>query len=69
MLHKIPKAIINLLGNIYLFKVDNRNIRKGYEICSKLTIKNFEHISDVFIVDFEQVAITKLHLYEFEDAF
>ena len=50
MLHKIPKAIINLPGNIYLFKVDNRNTRKGYEICSKLTIKNFEHISQMFLL-------------------
>ena len=27
-------------GNIYLFKVNNRNIRKKCEICSKLTMKN-----------------------------
>ena len=47
--------------NIYLFKVNNRNSRKRYEIYSKLTIKtterrywrrsgvliNFEHISHV----------------------
>ena len=26
-------------ANIYLFKVNNRNIRKRCEICSKLTIK------------------------------
>ena len=26
-------------GNIYLFKVNNRNTRKRSEICSKLTIK------------------------------
>ena len=49
-------------GNIYLFKVDNRNTKKSYQICSKLTIKilerrwcrsstiivNFEHISNLF---------------------
>ena len=29
-------------GNIYLFKVDNRDTRKGYEICSKLTVKTPE---------------------------
>ena len=27
---------------IYLFKVNNRNTRKRYEICSKLTIKTLE---------------------------
>ena len=29
-------------ANIYLFKVDNKNSRKRYEICSKLTIKTPE---------------------------
>ena len=29
-------------ANIYLFKVNNKNIRKRYEICSKLTIKTPE---------------------------
>ena len=28
--------------NIYLFKVNNRNIAKRYEICAKLTIKTPE---------------------------
>ena len=28
--------------NIYLFKVNNRNTRKRFEICSKLTIKTSE---------------------------
>ena len=28
--------------NIYLFKVNNRNIRKRCEICSKLTVKTPE---------------------------
>ena len=52
-------------ANIYLFKVNNRNIRKRYEKCSKLTIKtpkqrqwrrsgaftvNFEHISHLFLM-------------------
>ena len=52
--------------NIYMFKVNNRNNRTRYQICSKLTIKtpgvfivNFEHISHhvlVFlIVNFEKV--------------
>ena len=29
-------------ANIYLFKVNNKNIRKRCEICSKLTIKTPE---------------------------
>ena len=29
-------------ANIYLFKVNNRNTRKGCEVCSKLTIKTSE---------------------------
>ena len=41
-------------ANIYLFKVNNRNSRKTYEICSKLTIKTQQRghwsRSGVFIV-------------------
>ena len=52
-------------ANICLFKVSNKNYRKRYEICSKLTtetpeqrhwrrsvvfIVNFEHISHLFLV-------------------
>ena len=44
-------------ANIYFFKFNNRNTRKRYETCSKLTIKspkrvivNFEHISHLFLV-------------------
>ena len=33
---------INDTINIYLFKVNNRNTRKGSEICSKLTLKTPE---------------------------
>ena len=33
--------------NIYLFKVNNRNTSKKYEICSKLTIKTLEWHRDV----------------------
>ena len=51
-----------------LFKLNNRNTRKGCEICSKLTIKtperriaSFEHISDFFsrayTADFKQVNV------------
>ena len=31
--------IFNLSANKYMFKVNNRNTRKMFEICSKLTIK------------------------------
>ena len=52
-------------ANTYLFKVNNRNTRKRYEICLKITIKtsewrhwrcsgafigNFEYISHLFLV-------------------
>ena len=47
-------------GNIYLFKVNNRNPRKRCEICSKLTIKTAERHQwrrfGVFIVDFEHIS-------------
>ena len=57
-----PKLNIHIPGNIYLFKVRNRNATKHFEIGSKLTIKtpvrrplrvfivNFEHISQLFVV-------------------
>ena len=59
-----------LQAGIYLFKVNNRNIRTMCEICLKLTIKtperrhwrrygiliiNFEHISHFVLVNFELV--------------
>ena len=34
----------NILTNIYLLKVKNRNIRKRCKICSKLTIKTPERV-------------------------
>ena len=58
-------SIFYIPANICLFKFNNRNTRKKYEICSKLTIKtperrhwcrsrvfivNFEHISPLFLV-------------------
>ena len=49
--------------NIYLFKVNNRNTRKRWKICSKLTIKTPERChwrhSGIFIVNFEHIS----HLY------
>ena len=50
-------------ASIYLFKVNNRNNRRRFEICSKLTIKTQERRqlrrSGVFIVNFENAS----HLY------
>ena len=41
---------------IYLFKINNRNIRKRCQICSKLTIKTLERCQRC-IVDFEQINV------------
>ena len=40
-------------ANIYLFKVNNRNIRKTGKICQKLTAVNF-------FIKFQTVAFQKL---------
>ena len=46
--------------NLYLFKDNNRNTRKGCEIYSKLTVKTPEQRqwsrSGVFIVNFEKIS-------------
>ena len=51
---------IPIPANIYLFKFNNRNTGKRYELCSKLTIKTPERRhrrgSIVFIVNFEHVS-------------
>ena len=42
---KCGKSDLSMIPNsakIYLFKVNNRNTRKGYEICSKFAIKTPE---------------------------
>ena len=48
-------------AGIYLFKVNNWNVRKVCEIYSKIIIKTPErrqrHRSGVFIVDFEQISV------------
>ena len=55
--------ILRCLLNIYLFKVNNRNTRKRWEICSSLPIKALERSqwrrSGVFFVNFENIS----HLY------
>ena len=46
-----------ILANIYLFKVSDKNTRKRYEIFSKLTIKKPERRNScVFIVNLEHIA-------------
>ena len=60
--------------SIYLLKVNNRNTRTWYEICSKITIKTPEQrqwrLSGVFIVNFEHILhfaplilLLTLHMY------
>ena len=45
--------------NVYLFKLNNRNSTKKYHWrCSGVFIVNFEHISHLSIVDFEQVNVS-----------
>ena len=62
VLVKIRADLINTQfpANIYLFQVNNRNTRKRYEICSKLTIKTPERRqwrrSGVFIFKFEHIS-------------
>ena len=61
--YSLWKNVIIIPAYIYLFKVSNRNARKSYEICSKLTIKTPElrhgRCPGVFIVNFEHI----LHLF------
>ena len=67
-------------AKIYLFKVINRNTRKRYELCLKLTTKtpeirhwwcsavfivNFEHISHLFVV----ILLLTLQLTVFSEEF
>ena len=51
------KPLLVLSGNIYLFKVNSRNTRKNFEICSNLSVKASEwRRSGVFIVNFEHIS-------------
>ena len=56
----MTKSSIFLPAGIYLLKVNNRNTRTRYEICSKLTINTPERRhwrrSGVFIVNFEHIS-------------
>ena len=71
-----PHYCISIIPeNIYLFKVNNRNTKNFFEICSNLTLKTTERCqwcrSGVFIVNFEHVL--KLFLFfsiiDFEHVF
>ena len=58
-------------AGIYLFKVNNGNTRKMFEICSKLTIKTPERYwrrSGVFIDNLEQIShiVLVFSLFRFE---
>ena len=44
----VAMIILNILANTYLFKVNSINIKKS-KICSKLTIKNQNDVSHLFI--------------------
>ena len=50
-------------ANIYLFKVNGRNTRKRCEICSKLTIKTQNGVSDVVLVFFIVTSEHISHLF------
>ena len=39
-----------LPANIYFFKVNNRNTRKSWEVCSELTIRKQKDVIDVIVV-------------------
>ena len=71
--YRVNTVSARLSANIYLFKINNRNVQKRCEKCSKLIITiperrhqrrsgifivNFEHISHLFLVSiFEQVDV------------
>ena len=52
--------------NVYLFKVNNRNTRERWEICSKLTIKTSERRqwrrSGVFVTSFSKCLLGKSYV-------
>ena len=54
------------LAGIYLFKINNRNTRKRFEICSKVTMKTPEQrhwrCSFLFIVNFEHISTLNFFL-------
>ena len=58
---------LNYSAIIYLLKVNDRNTRKRCEICSKLTIINFEHaiagcVVYSFILDLKQMKTIQIKI-------
>ena len=47
---KYQKEFLGKLENIYLFKVNNRNTRKKFEIFSKLTKKTPERLLWIYFI-------------------
>ena len=64
---KMKSRLSRIPANVYLFKVNNRNTRKRFEICSKLTIKRPEpcqwRLSAIFIVNVEPFFIVSIVLW------
>ena len=60
MLLILKQYLLSIPAGIYLLKVNNKNIRAMFEICSKLTIKIPERRhsgrSGIFIVNFEHIS-------------
>ena len=56
-------------AGIYLLKVNTRNTRTKFEVCSKLSTKTPERcrrLSGVFIVSFEHISHLDSHIVNFE---
>ena len=66
-LHKIGTS--KYLANIYLFKANDRNIGKRCEVCSKLTIKTPEDVSNAFLVILLTLNIFYSFFYVYIDDF
>ena len=74
-LHRLKLTWRIILANIYLFKVNNRSIRKRCEICSKLIIKHqndgnketyFKYTSKVYLKRTSSIP-AKIHLFKFNN--
>ena len=58
---------MKMSAGIYLLKVNNRNTRARFEVCSKLTTKTPERRrSGVLIVNFEHTSHLVSHIVNFE---
>ena len=52
-----------LAANIYLFKVNNRNIRKNCEVCSKLAIQKHQNDAIDFVLVFLLLTLNIFHTF------